>query len=52
MVLDIDSQAQRGVPSDKEIGKMYDLKWAERFHYIGTQKSKMEAYLKSNTESK
>jgi LmbE family N-acetylglucosaminyl deacetylase len=52
MVLDIDSQAQRGVPSDKEIGKMYDLKWAERFHYIGTQQSKMEAYLKSNTQSK
>ena len=38
-VLDIDSKALRGVPSDKEIGKLHGLEWAERFHYIGPQDS-------------
>lgn len=51
-VLDIDSQRLRGVPSDKEIGKAYNVQWAERFHYIGPQESKLEQYIRSNAISK
>ncbi len=47
-VLDIDSQRQRGVPSDREIGKAYELEWAERFHYIGPEQSKLDAYVKEH----
>lgn len=48
IVLDIDSQRIRGIPSDKEIGAAYGLEWAERYHYIGPRKSKLEAYIKSH----
>jgi hypothetical protein len=51
-VLDIDSQRLRGVPSDKELGKQYGLEWAERFHYIGTQESRLDEYIKSNAVKK
>jgi len=51
-VLDIDSERLRGVPSDKEIGKIYGVQWAERFHYIGTQESKLEEYIRSNAVKK
>lgn len=34
-VLDKDSKAQRGTPSDREIGEKYGLEWAEAYHYIG-----------------
>lgn len=44
-VLDIDSQRLRGIPSDKEIGKAYELDWAERFHYIGPEQSKLGSYI-------
>ena len=47
IVLDIDSQRIRGVPSDKEPGAPYGLEWAEGFHYIGPVKSKLEEYIKS-----
>ena len=47
-VLDIDSQRLRGVPSDREIGKPFGLEWAERFHYIGPQPSKIEEYIEDN----
>ena len=47
-VLDIDSQRQRGVPSDREIGKAYELEWGERFHYIGPERSKLDAYIKEH----
>ncbi|GJM29392.1 MAG: hypothetical protein DHS20C17_20270 [Cyclobacteriaceae bacterium] len=47
-VLDIDSQRLRGVPSDREIGRPFGLEWAERFHYIGPQESKLEAYISEN----
>jgi LmbE family N-acetylglucosaminyl deacetylase len=52
IMLDIDSQALRGVPSDKEIGKMYGLEWAERFHYIGPSESKLGEYINSNAKNK
>lgn len=47
-VMDIDSQRLRGVPSDKEIGKSYGVEWAERFHYIGPQESKLEEYIRKH----
>jgi LmbE family N-acetylglucosaminyl deacetylase len=47
ILLDIDSQRLRGVPSDKELGKSYGLEWAERFHYIGPGASKLDEYIKS-----
>ena len=52
IVLDLDSQALRGVPSDKDIGKMYDCEWAERFHYIGPKEGKLEAYIDANARNK
>ncbi len=51
-VLDIDSQRMRGVPSDKEIGKPYGLDWAERFHYIGHEPSKLKDYIEEHAVSK
>ena len=51
-VLDIDSQTQRGVPSDKEIGESHGLGWAERFHYIGPRQSKLDQYVRENAKSK
>jgi LmbE family N-acetylglucosaminyl deacetylase len=48
IVMDIDSQRIRGVPSDKEVGKAYDLEWAERFHYIGPRESRLDEYIKSH----
>ncbi len=33
-VLDYDSEHLRGVPSDRDVGRTYDLEWAEAFHYI------------------
>ena len=44
-VLDMDSQRMRGVPSDREIGKPFGLEWAERFHYIGPEPSKLTTYI-------
>ena len=51
-VMDIDSQRLRGVPSDKEIGETYGVQWAERFHYLGPQQSKLEEYIRSNAMHK
>jgi len=45
IVLDLDSEHQRGIPSDHEVGRPYGLEWAERFHYIGPSESKLEAYV-------
>ena len=52
IVFDIDSQRIRGVPSDKEVGKPYGFEWAEQFHYIGPQASKLEEYIRSNALKK
>jgi len=46
IVLDIDSQRIRGVPSDRETGKAFGLEWAEQFHYIGPRKSRLEEYIR------
>ena len=48
IVLDHDSQNQRGVPSDKETGRPYGLEWAERFHYIGPRESQLDVYINKN----
>ena len=52
IVLDHDSQNQRGVPSDKETGRPYGLEWAERFHYIGPRESRLETYITENAVNK
>lgn len=51
-VLDKDSQAQRGTPSDKEIGKKYGLEWAEAYHYIGNPVSTLTDYIEKNAINK
>ncbi len=48
-MMDMDSEAIRGVPSDRKIGEKYGLGWAERFHYIGPIKSIREDYVKENS---
>jgi LmbE family N-acetylglucosaminyl deacetylase len=48
IVLDLDSQYQRGIPSDKEIGRRYGLEWAEVFHYIGPPKSQLARYISAH----
>ena len=48
VVLDMDSQSLRGIPSDKEVGKQYKLEWAERFHYIGVDPSLFSKYVREN----
>lgn len=45
IVLDYDSLYQRGVPSDKELGRKFGLEWAEAFHYIGPRQSQLERYI-------
>ena len=52
VILDIDSQRLRGVPSDREVGQAVGLQWAERFHYIGPAESKLEAYIIENAKKK
>jgi LmbE family N-acetylglucosaminyl deacetylase len=47
-VLDKDSDYLRGVTSDKAIGEKYGLEWAEQFHYIGSNTSKLEDYIQKN----
>jgi len=48
IVLDIDSMRQRGIPSDREIGRLYGLEWAEAFHYIRPPESVLQRYIKEN----
>jgi LmbE family N-acetylglucosaminyl deacetylase len=48
IVLDYDSKALRGVPSDRELGRKYGLEWAEPFHYIGPPESKLDQYIAEN----
>lgn len=45
VVLDMDSKRLRSVPSDRELGKQFDLEWAEAFHYIGPRANNFQAYL-------
>jgi len=48
VVLDVDSPALRGVPSDRELGRRYGLEWAEGFHYIGPPVSRLQQYIAEN----
>lgn len=48
VVMDLDSERIRGVPSDKEVGKAFGLEWAERFHYVGPRESKLEEYIRAH----
>jgi LmbE family N-acetylglucosaminyl deacetylase len=45
IVLDYDSPVQRGVLSDRELGRRYGVEWAEAFHYIGPRESRIEHYI-------
>jgi LmbE family N-acetylglucosaminyl deacetylase len=49
IVLDYDSPYQRGVLSDRELGRKYGLEWAEAFHYIGPRQSRLERYISEHT---
>jgi len=49
IVLDFDSSYQRGIPSDKELGRKYGLEWAEAFHYIGPRLSQLDRYISANS---
>jgi LmbE family N-acetylglucosaminyl deacetylase len=51
IVLDYDSLYQRGIPSDKELGRRYGLEWAEAFHYIGPRQSQLERYISEHAVS-
>lgn len=54
VLLDIDSMRLRwGTPSDKKVGEMYGLDWAERIHYVGPASgpSRLEEYIDENAES-
>jgi LmbE family N-acetylglucosaminyl deacetylase len=48
IVLDVDSQRLRGVPSDRDIGRRYGLKWAEAFHYVGPPADRLSQYIAEN----
>jgi LmbE family N-acetylglucosaminyl deacetylase len=50
-VLDYDSRAQRGVPSDRAVGQKYGMEWAEVFHYIQTPRSKLDQYIAKHRTS-
>jgi LmbE family N-acetylglucosaminyl deacetylase len=45
IVLDYASLTQRGVLSDRELGRRYGLEWAEAFHYIGPRESQLDRYI-------
>ncbi|HEY3130240.1 MAG TPA: PIG-L family deacetylase, partial [Acidobacteriota bacterium] len=51
LVLDYDSPRLRGVPSDKEVGRPYNLEWAEAFHYIGPSASRLDQYISQHAVS-
>ena len=48
IVLDLESQRLRGVPSDRELGRRYGLEWAEAFHYIGPSVNRLDQYIAEN----
>ena len=49
VVLDLDSERLRGVPSDKVLGRRFGLEWAEAFHYIGPHVNKLDNYIAENS---
>jgi LmbE family N-acetylglucosaminyl deacetylase len=48
IVLDVDSERLRGVPSDRELGRRYGLEWAEAFHHIGPSANRLDQYIATN----
>jgi hypothetical protein len=50
IVLDVDSEHLRGVPSDRVAGRAFGFEWAEPFHYIGPRESKLEKYISEHAE--
>jgi LmbE family N-acetylglucosaminyl deacetylase len=50
IVLDVDSEALRGVPSDRAVGRAHGFEWAEPFHYIGPRESRLEKYTSENAQ--
>ena len=50
IVLDVDSERLRGIPSDRITGEKYGLAWAERFHYIGPAASQLDEYILKNSK--
>ena len=48
IMLDLDSEALRLTPSDREVGKPFGLEWAERYHYRGPIPSKIDDYIKKS----
>jgi LmbE family N-acetylglucosaminyl deacetylase len=49
IVLDYDSLTQRGVVSDRELGRHYGVEWAEAFHYIGPRESQIDRYISEHS---
>jgi LmbE family N-acetylglucosaminyl deacetylase len=49
IVLDLESERLRGVPSDKALGRRFGLEWAEAFHYIGPRANKLDSYIAENS---
>ena len=47
-MLDMDSLRLRGIPSDKEPGKKFDIEWAECFYYRGPTESRLDQYIEEN----
>ena len=47
-VLHEDSMHTRGVMSDRELGAAYGFAWAERFRYIGPNRSRLDEYIAKN----
>ena len=50
IVLDADSAALRGVPSDRVAGRAYGFEWAEPFHYIGPRESRLEKFISEHAQ--
>jgi LmbE family N-acetylglucosaminyl deacetylase len=48
VVMDIDSEYWRGIPSDRKTAEKYGLEWAECYHYIGPQESRMNDFIEKN----
>ena len=46
IMLDLDSETLRLTPSDREVGKPFGLEWAERYHYRGPMRSKLDDFIK------
>jgi LmbE family N-acetylglucosaminyl deacetylase len=48
IVLDIDSDRLRGVPSDRGLGQRFGLEWAEAFHHVGPTPTRLDQFIAEN----